>query len=524
MLDRNTDPQNFRKLILLGWMLWPALCLAGPTSAPPAGRSLFDKIFAENLPVPFTKLVEQLRTQTSVKTAILPFSRSLQRKAGAPEFYRFPRVVAAVDGEWKGGLFDTRDKLFLGYNEKSDALEVISYNETAGRFEFQVVHDYSKPAKRRIVYANRNSCVACHQNQAPIFAIAPWDETEANTSVGVKLRGLHGPHYLGAQIRSSIDFVYDYDNVTDRANLLPVYQKVWKELCATERCRKTMLLEMLKLRMDRNVSLSLGALEAELGRRWRALWPKGMVIPDPNIPNRDPFEDGFDPMDVRAEFEPINPRGPLELVEFEPGAAASFFEGLAFFLTDSDAKAVAEAAGKKPERDRILNEAIAQIPAAALAPPFRRSRIMAALMQQFKKPYLVFDENKLPPVQVDTLSPVLAALEGNKYLKTFKRCAVCHDNQIGVPPNFLSGTPAEVKNKLAHCSERIFYRLNMWHLPEAGRGKTPMPPVVTLEMSEEDWQTSGELRAMENYIRGELKSPAPALAKRAFSSLRECLP
>jgi len=42
-----------------------------------------------------------------------------------------------------------RDRLFAGYREKAGIIEVISYNEAAGRFEFQVVKDYRPaPAKR----------------------------------------------------------------------------------------------------------------------------------------------------------------------------------------------------------------------------------------------------------------------------------------------------------------------------------------------------------------------------------------
>jgi hypothetical protein len=149
---------------------------------------------------------------------------------------------------------------------------------------------------------------------------------------------------------------------------------------------------------------------------------------------------------------------------------------------------------------------------------------MTALSTSLNVSYDQFDERDLPPIAVDIVSPAFSAIDSARHLKTFKRCAICHDNQIGVPPNFLSGTPSEVKGKLSHCSERIFYRLSMWHLAESERGKTPMPPVATLEMPEEEWEGSAELRAMRTYMRGELKERATDITKRDFATLRECLP
>ncbi len=34
-----------------------------------------------------------------LKITLIPLGRSLQRDAGAPDFFRFPRVVAAADGD-----------------------------------------------------------------------------------------------------------------------------------------------------------------------------------------------------------------------------------------------------------------------------------------------------------------------------------------------------------------------------------------------------------------------------------------
>ena len=100
---------------------------------------------------------------------VVPLGRSLRRSVSAPDFFHFPSVVAAVDGHSKAGYAPLHDQLFIGYNERGEKLEIISYNERAGRFEFQVVRDYRTGAQPKIFYASRTLCLACHQNNAPIF-------------------------------------------------------------------------------------------------------------------------------------------------------------------------------------------------------------------------------------------------------------------------------------------------------------------------------------------------------------------
>jgi hypothetical protein len=97
---------------------------------------------------------------------LIPLGRSLQRTAAAPDFFRHPRAVVAVTGEGTGPM-RAKDRLFIGYQDTSGLLEVISFNEAAGRFEFQIVRDYRAGGTPRVSYANRNVCIACHQNHAP---------------------------------------------------------------------------------------------------------------------------------------------------------------------------------------------------------------------------------------------------------------------------------------------------------------------------------------------------------------------
>jgi hypothetical protein len=73
-----------------------------------------------------------------------------------------------------------RGRLFLGFVENASEIEVLSYNEAAGRFEFQLVQNYCEGCVPRIVYARRAICTTCHQGAAPIFSQRPWNETNGH--------------------------------------------------------------------------------------------------------------------------------------------------------------------------------------------------------------------------------------------------------------------------------------------------------------------------------------------------------
>ena len=179
------------------------------------GRSLFDRLLAHEadgtpqVPFPFPALLQRVRAQLDgddpnggLAIVLIPLGRSLQRHAaGDVDAFRFPRVVAAVTGEpapdAPAAHLYLKDRLYLAHHERAEALEVISYNEEAGRFEFQLVLDYRAGATPRVVPANRMLCLACHQNAAPIFSRPSWDETSASpppSRPSMNSRSDAGPH------------------------------------------------------------------------------------------------------------------------------------------------------------------------------------------------------------------------------------------------------------------------------------------------------------------------------------------
>lgn len=743
----------------------------GPT-LPPAGRSLFDFVVARpdgsgyEVPFPFPALLARVEERLGVapgepsplRKVLIPLGRSLQRNAGAPDFFRFPRAVAAVEGAaapapGHAGLL-LADRLYLGYQERSAVVEVISYNEAAGRFEFQVVRDYRPGGRPQLLYANRAICTACHQGAAPIFARALWDETNASGEITRLLRAEEGELY-GFPLDQGVDVPYLVDAATDRANRFAAYQRLWIEGCggddpAAVRCRAAVLVAALQRGLtggrgyDRASQRFQADAAAALERTFRRHWPGGLLIPDPDIPNRDPlrarapgvkvvsvpadlgrrelarFRELVQGSQIPAHLEPLNPRPPLEVWTPQasrgggqgvgdgdlagPGAVDRLVAGIGELLAGDDlrrlddALVAAGAAGDAPrerfqadcrlslggaigggerlkldcgtspggtglagtgvaglalrgrlyldagrvtggsverlaaagaemvglevtgvelreegsrrrldltlgrkstalrvrrpdgallERLEVAWEAgedgetgagggpapAAGMPAAGTwageavaffvddfaaaeaavealaartargesdalaAAPFRRAAVLPELFEELGAEPLEWccldDAHLPPPVLEDGAGAGGEAFTEASVQAFFRYCALCHDTSAPSPPNFLHGPPQQVRSSLAHCAERIFFRLGMWRLADEARPKTPMPPVNALpamRLSSEDWPASPDLAVLEEYVAGLLAAESgrpPAveeLEARGYERLRECLP
>ena len=236
---------------------------------PEAGYSLFDQIFSQHtstgfeydVPYPFEKVLDRLSAHQSdaivfdqerIVAVLIPRGRSLQRDAAKPDFFRYPRLLIALDSEF-AYRSPTRDRLFLGYQEKADIIEVISYNESLGRFEFQIVRNYAKDKKPLVEYANRELCTACHQNAAPIFPRASWSETNHDSLIARRI-GEHHSIYHGVPTNRLSGKAGRFDSATDRANLFSVYQQLWQQGCGIDSdggrsCRASIFLAMLHYRL-----------------------------------------------------------------------------------------------------------------------------------------------------------------------------------------------------------------------------------------------------------------------------------
>jgi len=280
----------------------------GPNTAS-VGQSRFDELFLHEagkyrIPYPFERLIEVLESrldngdQPAVRKVFVPIGRSLQRDTPAPDYFHFPRMVIALEGEpvtadkQAGQVMEYR--LFIAHQPKTETLEVISYNDAAGRFEFQVVENYGTDKTPRVRPANRVMCMSCHHNAAPIFATTPWRETSFNVEVATKLVAA-----LPRQFSSLIGVVTldagVIDVLAERANYLSAAQAIWKQGCDTLACRAAMLRAALQYRLSGESSFDSTAASYrreyvdELTHNWTQNWPRGLALPGSRLSDRNPF-------------------------------------------------------------------------------------------------------------------------------------------------------------------------------------------------------------------------------------------
>ncbi|MDH3688708.1 MAG: hypothetical protein OEU36_04415 [Gammaproteobacteria bacterium] len=332
---------------------------------PVIGRSVFDFLFAVeqdgevayDVPYPFSVLLARIRARLStsagdpLKRVLIPIGRSLHRHAAAPDYFRYPRVVIGVDAEpaqreGEAGLL-LRDRLYLGYQEKANSIEVISYNNEAGRFEFQLVHNYAPGLKPRVHYANRALCMSCHQNAAPIFPRPPWLETDANFKIATRISEARPSAYTDSLLLSRFGPPSILDYSSDRATYYSSYQLLWREGCGGDTreavsCRAAVLLALLQYRLTASWNFDEGSPRYRdefvpvVTRNWQQRWPNGLHIPTADIPDRNPLLTGEH---IHAELDPLAVRPPRATwTNPRPIIFTSMIKRLAEFLTESDVK------------------------------------------------------------------------------------------------------------------------------------------------------------------------------------------
>ncbi len=288
-----------------------------PEDIPTIGRSTFDELFTSestsgkrtwDIPHPFEKVLERLTTHVQASETepkpllnfLIPLGRSLQRNAGFPEPFKYPRVVVGTDAVGRAHL---KDKIYLGFHEKAASIEVISYNEAQGRFEFQIVKNYREGAEPSVFYASRTTCISCHQNEAPIFSKGPWEETNFNVGIATKIREAR-PLELQEDTAKLYGVLVDaplqpfrLDSATDRSTSMLHFQSMWKELadkdCLGRNCQREIISTVLRLGLSGQLSQDLngvGAIRDELKSHWSQKWPQGLAFINADLLNRDPLE------------------------------------------------------------------------------------------------------------------------------------------------------------------------------------------------------------------------------------------
>ena len=469
----------------------------GPVSAkaipqddlPPAGtRSLFDHVLAQNdgLAYPFEKLVTAMQRQAPEKNpqplaVMIPLGRSLL-KASA-DFSR-PRVVFAAD--YHGVNTDAalgiapRGQLFLGFTEGANEIEVISYNELAGRFEFQLVQNYCDGCVPRIVYARRAICQTCHQGGSPIFSVRPWQEANGQPEIATRIVAARGDQpYLAVDPVQPLSSPERIDELTDVGNFINTTQRVWLDGCGVDGVECRRLLLKLALRFaDDPASFDTEQPDAKRLRELQgAQWPaQGIPVPNNDLSNRDPLAedkglkarlrallpgrsnathavknnedlDAFEKLPkLPAVLDPLSARPAKRVL------AASDLEGvfgLAQFFTEADRLTLFKAGGFVWSS---TIDAVDRLPPDLFAPmPFSRVKTMQALMT----PGVIVDVRKdaqprVRPayccVETTEMSPPVASgvpplpIADGSVLKHFEtHCFACHRGNPAKRLNFMAG-------------------------------------------------------------------------------------
>ena len=332
---------------------------------PATGRSTFDALFTANrdgewvyeVPYPFRRVLDRLdfavgirsdKKDSLIKTVLIPFSRCLNRNLTHPRQFVSPRMVIAIDTEpsevpEEQPIF-IKNRLFIGYQPKANTMEIISYNDAAGRFEFQVVSDYRKGGEPKVAYANRTLCMSCHQNGGAVFSRAPWGETSSNSDIAEQ---------LVAQGSSGLDRLNfptgTLDRSTDQARMFYAYQTLWGPMCEGQtpgesiRCRAGLLELMLEKRFFRirgaftDSQLVSNYFVPIAGVKFIERWANGIPIPTADVPNRRPLR--LDPpTSVGARVDPLRVRPTRLALPFEE--ISRLIEGLASFMPFIDVKSL----------------------------------------------------------------------------------------------------------------------------------------------------------------------------------------
>lgn len=468
-----------------------------PTDLPPEGtRSLFDHIIMENgaLPFPFEEVIRLVASYDPEGrppiTLMIPDGRSLLK--GQADFYQ-PRIVVAATAEPGGSEAMLapmlKGRLFLGFVEGADEIEIISYNEKAGRFEFQLVKDYAEGKVPKLVYAKRAICTTCHIGSGPIFPTRPWEETTAQPAIRqaiIESRGNAEP-YHGAKVDNKLNDAEEFDALTDKGNLVPVTQRLWLDGCGAEgaACRQQMLSLALQYLWD---PASFDAQSAE-ARKLRELqsesWPQaGIPLDNGDLLNRNPFTDhpaDYNWMDwiaswfrderqrahrevpedtvaafealprLRPSLDPLTPRLPKKTITADD---LDGVYGLAQMFVASDRQLLERLSGY---RIASLQAALKALPADTwAAAPVSRVDIMQRLVRELGHTppgHCCVDTEGMSAPMVGGVPP-LEISPGSVLVHFETYCFGCHRGNPSAQLDFMNGeTEAEVLARIREVAE-----------------------------------------------------------------------
>lgn len=461
----------------------------GP-NIPTVGSSLFDKVYSKknkrgevvyDVPQSLRPLLDRVEIQgSSVAYSFFPFSRSLQR----PRDLSFdpllnPRLVMATDFSSINGpvnpVFPAH--MFFGYSKPADQLEVISYNHEAGRYEFQIVKDFSTHPK--VYYVDRAKCLSCHQNQAAILSKADWPDSARGIAGDLVLRKLglrRGEFDEGITQATQMIFggtwgfpgVSSVDIASNFSNEFARDQRIWLYGCQGDRmCRLGILL--------RNLASGTQNGEAQKAIQYaeQLLEPKPIRY----------YRDAFTTEDFEYKLNAISsPYGEYPDAVNDPKALLAMID-LIYNLNpeENPSSPRAEVFPRQTphfQEFSLHRDLIQGLPSEQIA---------ETLLKFYRKGSPIFDERPLNTLEVMSLlladmgvpkakfysswlkkeTPKKILFEGpippffkDNALNLFSRhCSQCHASNTAYPPQFLFGTETEVKAQIKSLKNSMLLKL-----------------------------------------------------------------
>lgn len=477
---------------------------------PPGTRSAFDHFIVQNdgLPHPFSKLVALLQKQhpegQPPVALLIPHGRSLL-KGQADDAH--PRIVVAADYQKPNtpaalGVAP-QGQLFLGFVENAKEIEVLSYNEAAGRFEFQLVQNYCEGCVPRIVYARRAICTTCHQGGTPIFSQRPWNETNGQQATANAIAAARGDKpYHSIPVRQPLSMPERFDQLTDVGNFLKATQKLWLDGCGAEgnECRRQMLSLALLYADNPGGFDSQGAEANKLRQLQAGTFPKeGITVPESDLHNRDPigekqgfkgwlkslvtrdihFGEGakdnedlsrFDKLPpLAADVDPLTVRPPKQILK---ASDIDGVYGVASFFTDADIKTLGEQYGYDI---RKLRSRVASLsPETFAARPFSRVAMMNALLDK-PRDYCCLKTDEMSPPVASGVPPLKIVRQ--LQLKPFEEhCFACHRGNPAKRLDFMNGANEDAVLANLQAKKEIRDALDWERYEGTDKASKLMPP------------------------------------------------
>ena len=500
---------------------------------PPEGtRALFDHLVAQadGVPWPFEKLVAMVAKQdpngAQPLVLLVPDGRSLLK--GQAD-YAHPRILMAADFQAPGSSASLglapRGQLFLGFTEQANEIEVISYNEAAGRFEFQLVQDYTANGARKLVYAKRAICESCHQGATPIFSVRPWSETNGQPETAARIAEAQGGKpYLGFPASVPLATPERYDELTDVGNFIVAAQKLWLDQCGDAVCRRALLKLALGYARAPGDFKANGPEVIALQKLQAAANAKPIAVPQSDLPNRDPIGEAkgikgwwrglfktkiklgdgaktnedleaFDRLPkLPAAQDPLTSRAPKRLLTAQD---IDGVYGLASLFTADDVERLKNASGFAWAQ---VEQGVDHLPDSFFADAaFSRVKTMQALLplisplpqagerralldapkgreRAIAPAYCCLDVSEMSPPIASGEPPVALAADSN--LQPFAHfCFACHRGNPSKRLNFMSGTTEADVRKHIEAKSEIRDALDWDRYRGTDKAAKLMPPV-----------------------------------------------